>query len=378
MIVWTRQMLVLIAKEFGQLLRDRTLLFFIVYLFTANVIMAGNDANRELKNARFMVFDADHSEASRDLVSRLRAPYFKYIGEVADPGEGHEALQTGRALIFIEIPPKFEQGLLRQDRPVQVQELVDTSKSTTGYLAASYSGSILARFAQDWASKARHVPSDPRIPSIANQARIWYNPKLEESWFSAIAELLMMLTVSCILLPASAMVREKERGTIEQLLVCPLSAVQITLAKALSMTFVMVVLTATCVYWILQGTFGMPIRGSLELFFALTVLYGFTSSGIGFLIATYSRNSAQAGMLVLLIVMPMILLSGTWTPLESMPQFVQWMTYLSPMRHFIDISFGILLRGAPFPSVLSSVIWMAGLGVALFAISLARFRKQFA
>lgn len=370
-------MAVLMGKEFRQLGRDRVLLFFIGYLFTVNVVMAGNDASRELSDARFMVYDGDHSEASRDLIARLRPPYFKYQGEVSNPAEGKAALQTGQTLMFIQIPQHFEKDLLRQVDPVDIQLLVDTSKSTTGYLAASYSGRIFSQFAQEWAGKGRHIPRDPRMPAITNRTRIWFNPKLEESWFSAIAELLMMLTVSCMLLPASAMVREKERGTIEQLLVCPLSSFQITLAKALSMTLVMLILTAISVYGVLQGTFHVPIRGSLSLFFFMTLVYGFTTAGIGFLIATISPNSAQAGMLTLLIVMPMILLSGTWTPLDSMPLTVQWLTNLSPMRHFIEISYGILLRGATFWNVLGPFIWMVGLGVGLFSISLWRFRRQF-
>lgn len=152
---------------------------------------------------------------------------------------------------------------------------------------------------------------------------------------------------------------------------------QVAQAKALSMTLVMLALTALSVYGVLQGVFHVPIRGSLPLFFFMTVVYGFTTAGIGFLIATISPNSAQAGMLTLLIVMPMILLSGTWTPLDSMPLAVQWLTNLSPMRHFIEISYGILLRGATFWNVLGPFIWMVGLGVGLFSISLWRFRRQF-
>ena len=372
-----RQMSALVLKELAQLWRDRVLLVFIVYLFTVNVIMAGSDASRELQNARFLVYDADHSDASRDLISRFHSPYFKYMGEVADPEAGKEALRRGDAILFLDIPQHFERDLLQQVRPVSLQELVDTSKSTTGYLASSYSGIAMSLFTNEWAGRARHVPQDPRMPSIANQNRIWYNPKLDETWFSAIGEMLMMLTVSCLLLQASAMVREKERGTIEQLLVCPLSSLQITFAKAIAMTLVMVALAAVCVYGILRGHFHIPERGSLGLFFFLTAGYGLTMAGIGFLIATYCKNAAQSGMLVLLITMPMIMLSGTWTPLESMPKMVQALTYLSPMRHYIEISYSILLRGSGLGSIWTSVAWMLGLGIGLFSLGLWRFRRQF-
>lgn len=377
MIVWLRQMGVLMGKEFGQLWRDHTLLVFIVYLFTINVVMAGNDASRDLKDARLLVYDGDQSEASRDLISRFHPPYFKFLGEVKNPAEGQQALQTGRTLLFIEIPQHFELDLLRQAKPVSIQELVDTSKSTTGYLAASYSGAIEAQFTADWVGKARHMPINPRIPTITNQARIWFNPRLDESWFSSLAEMLMMLTVCAMLLPASAMVREKERGTIEQLLVCPLSSLQITLAKAVSMTLVMLALIFVCVHWILEGKFHIVFHGSEALFFVMSAIFTLSTAGIGFLIATFSRNSAQSGMLVLLVAMPMILLSGTWTALESMPTVVQWLTNLSPLRHYIDIAYAIIFRGAGLEGIRVPLLWMAGLGIGLFALSLWRFKKQF-
>lgn len=376
--VWGRQVLSLVWKELVQLWRDRPLLLFIVYVFTLNVILAGSDASRELQHARLVFYDRDHSEASRDLIFRFREPYFLNLGQVNSAQEGRKQLETGNAIIFVEIPDHFEQNLLRHESPVDIQELVDTSKSSTGYLASSYSGRIIAQFAAEWAAKSNSAARKLQMPSIANQTRIWYNQHLDESWFSAIAELLMMLTVSCMLLPASAMMREKERGTIEQLLVCPLSPFQILLAKALAMTLVMLLGTSVCLYWVLHGIFNVPMRGSMALFIALTAAFTFTNAGIGFVIATYSRNSAQAGMMVLMIAMPMIMLSGTWTPLDSMPPMLQQFMNLSPMRHYIEISYAIMLRGAGFANLFPSIAWMVGMGLVLFGIGLWRFRRQFA
>lgn len=376
--IWLRQVLFLAWKELVQLWRDRPLLMFIVYIFTLNVVLAGSDASRELNHARLVYFDHDHSAASRDLTYRFRDPYFRNLGSMNSAAEGRRALEKGDAIIFLEIPERFEQSLLGHGSPTEVQELVDTSKSSTGYLAASYSGQIIAAFTAEWAAKANRTARNVRIPSISNQTRIWYNQRLDESWFSAIAELLMMLTVSCMLLPSSAMMREKERGTIEQLLVCPLSPFQILLAKALAMTLVMLVGTSTCLYWVLHGMFHVPMRGSTALFLALTAAFTFTNAGIGFVIASYSRNSAQAGMMALMIAMPMIMLSGTWTPLDSMPPMLQSFMNLSPMRHYIEISYAIMLRGAGFRNLLPSIVWMVSMGLVLFGLGLWRFRRQFA
>ena len=216
-----------------------------------------------------------------------------------------------------------------------------------------------------------------QMPAIKNDLRVWYNPSLNDSWFNTIAELLTMITIACILLPAAAMIREKERGTLEQLLVSPLTPLQIMLSKLISMMLVMFCGTAVAVFGIMMPFYGVPFIGSVPLFFALTALYAFTNAGLGLTAATFARNSAQVGLVVLLMVMPIVLLSGTWTPMESMPSWLRSLMYLSPLRHYIEIAYGILLRGAGLDVLWTSVLPMAAIGVALFALGLLRFRRQF-
>ncbi len=377
--VWLRQLLVMTVKELRQLVRDRALFIYTVYIFTANIVIAAGGAAGELHDVRTIVRDGDHSAASRELEYLFQPPYFRLVGEVARPGEGLRMLDRGQAKVLLDIPDGFEQTLQEGQRAASVQLMVDTSQANTGYLASSYGVRIAAGMGQAWTERrlARAGAANEPLPRIADEIRVWSNPDLNEKWFVTISELLTMMTVACILLPAAAMVREKERGTIEQLLVSPLSPFQVMLAKVVAMVLVMLAGTAVALFGIMQPLYHVPIKGSVALFFALTALYAFTNAGLGLAAATFARNSAQVGMLVLLMVMPIVTLSGTWTPLESMPAWLRDAMYVSPLRHFIDIAYSILLRGAGVRLLWDSILATAALGAALFALGLVRFRRQF-
>lgn len=374
---WLRQLWVMTVKEIRQLTHDRALFAYIVYIFTLDIVIAAGSVSLEVHRAPVAVRDGDYSAASREFAGRFLPPYFTPLH---DGGGDVALLDSGRAKCVLDIAPGFERDLRRNERPAKVQALVDASQANSGYLVANYATRITALYAEEW-SQRRLVDAgiDPRdLPAIANEVRLWHNADLREPWFSTISELLSMMTVACILLPAAAMVREKERGTIEQLLVSPLSPLQVMLAKIVSMSLVMLAGTAVALYGIMVPIFHVPMRGSAALFFALTVLYAFTNAGLGLVAATYARNSAQIGMVVLLLVTPIIMLSGTWTPLASMPAWLRAAMLLSPLRHFVDIAYGILLRGAGLDTLWQPVLAMAVLGVALFAWGRARFRRQFA
>ena len=181
-----------------------------------------------------------------------------------------------------------------------------------------------------------------------------------------------------ILLPAAAMVREKERGTVEQLLVSPLTPFQIVFPKVIAMTSVILIGTTMSLLTVLGPIFHVPLEGSLPLFYFITTLYIFANAGLGLLIATIARNLAQVGLLSLLIMGPILLLSGLWSPSEAMPVWMQWATMASPMRHYIEVSFGIFLKGAGIDLLWDSVLAIGFLGVAIFLLGIRRFRGQFA
>ena len=377
--VWLQQVAVLSMKEIKQLLRDRALFIYTVYIFTANIIIAAGGASNELRDSPVRVHDADRSAESRDLIYSFQPPRFRLAGEVDSPAQALRLLDRGEAQMVLDIPADFSASLRRQ-QPTHVQALIDTSQANTGYLASSYAARIIARYSEGWAERnIIRAGGDPRhLPAVRNELRVWYNAGLNDKWFNTISELLTMVTVACILLPAAAMIREKERGTLEQLLVSPLTPLQIMLSKLLSMMLVMLCGTAVAVFGIMMPLYGVPFVGSVPLFFLLTALYAFTNAGLGLAAATFARNSAQVGLVVLLMVMPIVMLSGTWTPMESMPAWLRALMFFSPLRHFIEVAYGILLRGAGIGVLWDSVLAMAAIGVALFALGLARFRRQFA
>jgi ABC-2 type transport system permease protein len=376
--LWIRQLRVLIAKELRQLVRDRVLFFFVAYIFTINIVLSAGEVGTELNHALLVVHDADRSAASRELVYRFRPPYFRFQGEVESATEGTRMLDRGEAVVFIDIPPGFSATLEAGHEPADVQVLVDASRANTGYLAASYASRIVAGFGREWSEQrlARHGPPPADLPVVEARTRVRYNADLNEAWFATLSELLTMITVACLLLPGTALVREKERGTIEQLLVSPLTPSQVMLAKVLAMILVTLAGTAVALFGIMQPLYGVPARGSLCLLFALTALYAFTSTGLGLVVATFTRRTGQVGMLTLLMVVPIVMLSGIRSPWEAMPAWLRTVMSLSPLHHFIDIAYGILLRGAGLALLWDSVLAMAALGSVLFAFGVWRFRRQ--
>ena len=377
--IWWQQVLALTIKEFRQLFRDRAILLYIIFIFTLDILIAGGGPSMELSNSDIVIHDANHSAQSRALIYRFQPPYFRFAGTLHNNEEGITMLEQEQANLQLSIPPHFGETLRQGQAPATVQLLVDTSKATTGYLASSYSERITAAFSQQWINQHLQQAgvSTEALPRIDNQRRVRFNPTINEAWFYALAEMLTMLTVASVLLPAVATVREKERGTLEQLLVSPLTAFQVMFSKVLAMVIVTFVGTATSLFIIMYPMYGLPLKGNLTLFFTLTALFTFTNAGLGLVAATFARNSGQVGMVLLLIVMPIIVLSGIWTQLETMPTWLTGLMFFSPLRHYIDIAYGILLRGAGLELLWDSVLIMLLLGSSLFAIGLWRFRRQF-
>lgn len=375
---WLRQVSALTVKELRQLWRDRPLLGYVVYMFTLELVLVAG-GTRELSHAWLLVRDADRSAASRELVLRLREPWFTQRGEVSDAGAALEAIDRGQARLFLDIPEGFSRDLAGGARPADVQLVVDASRVVSAYLAPSYATRIAREAgAVRAADRLGRLGVDPRaLPVIENRRRTWYNPNLDDAWGNALSDLLNMLTVACVLLPAAAAVREKEHGTIEQLLVAPLTPLQVMLSKTLSMVLVALAGAAVSLFGILRAVYGLPARGSLALFFAITALFAFANAGMGLLLSTLARTAPQVGLLIVLVLVPVLQLSGTWSPIEAEPRVLQHLVSLSPLRYFVDVAYGILLRGAGLELLWPQVAAIAGLGAACFGVALWRFRRQF-
>lgn len=372
--VWGRRLFVLTRKELLQLGRDVPLLLFLLYSFSLAVYVNGAGIMMQLNNASLLVHDGDHSASSRELIHRFREPYFRFDGEVQDPDEGVRQLDQGVAMLLLDIPPRFHESIVAGE-PVAVQLQVDTTNAPQGLSAAGYAARIVGGFASDLALSG--LGGQAQLPVVTSEHRVWFNQDQDETWFQSISHILRMITLFAVLLPAAALVREKERGTIEQLLVSPVTPLQIMLSKVLAMTMVILASTALSMATVLIPVFGVPVKGSAPLFFSLTVLYSFTTAGLGLFAATVTRNQAQVGMVALLIVAPMVLMSGITTPFESMPDWVQTMMALSPLRYYVDITYGILLKGVGLDLLWRSVLAMAVLGALLFGLGMWRFRRQF-
>src|SRR5512143_853521 len=273
-----RRLVVMTRKELLQLLRDIPIVLLLVYSFTAGVYLTGNGIRSQLQNAGLLVLDSDHSFSSRELVHKFQAPFFRLQGEIADPRAGLRALDHGEAMAVLEIPPRFHEQLATGE-PTAVQLLVDTTSAPQGLSAASYAARIVARFGQE-SAQARlggTEESSRNLPVIVSDHRVWYSPEQHDAWFESISMLLRQITLFAILLPAAAMVREKERGTVEQLLVSPLTPFQIMLPKLLAMTVVILCATAVALFGVARPAFGVPVNGSIALFFGLTTLFVFTT-----------------------------------------------------------------------------------------------------
>jgi len=374
-----RQLYALTTKELRQLVRDRVLFGFIIYIFTAHIVVSTLGASDDLRRAATIVHDGDRSPESRELAQRLRPPYFAVTTQVASSQEGARELDRGAASILLDIPADFSDTLGRGDRQASVQLFVDTSKVTLGYLASSYATRIAEGYGGELgAARLARLGFTTGPPRLESRQRTWFNFTLDTRRAMALYTLLTMMTVACVVLPATAAVREKERGTIEQLLVSPVTPLQLMISKVIAMVLVTVAGTAVAVYAILVPMFDVPMRGSAWLFFAMVALYASALAGLGLVLATLARSSAQVGLLVILTVLPMLNLSGLTSPVESMPRAMRWAIELSPLYHFAHLLYGIAFRGEGLASLWPSAAAVVALGSALFVLGLWRFRAQFA
>ncbi|WP_423021589.1 ABC transporter permease [Undibacterium sp. MH2W] len=377
--VWWSRLQAMTWKELLQLLRDPILLVFVIYAFTADIYNAASGVSFQLNNAALVLFDLDRSAASRELAGRFMPPEFKWLGGITHNEQGQALLDDGKAMAVLDIPPGFGAKLARgEQQSVQLQ--IDASNSVQGFLASVDATQIIARYgleqmATRLGAESGGVAGAP--PAIDNATRVWFNPNQNDAWFMGISELLNVVTLFSMLLPAAAMVREKERGTIEQLLVSPLSPLQIMMPKIIAMVAVILGGIALGLFGILIPVFSIPVVGSLLVFFAVSTLYVSTLAGIGILIATVTNNMAQAGMMVILILAPMMFLSGAWTPPEAMPVVMRLGMYVSPLYYYINASYGILMKGAGLMVLWPMLVGIIVIGMMVSTVTILKFKKQF-
>ncbi|RKX55760.1 MAG: ABC transporter permease [Thermodesulfobacteriota bacterium] len=373
-----RRLVVLLKKEFLQLLRDKILIIILIYAFTIDVYVGGKGVKLEVNNFPTIIQDQSKSFKSRELISRFREPYFKILAFVESDKEVVDWLDKGKALMAIIIPSDFERKVDKGQGKIQV--IIDGTMSITATMAVSYVAKITNDYAIELLERKEGVTKHffESFPQIDERSRILFNPNCLSHWFMGLAELFNVVTMVPLLITAAVLIKEKEYGTIEQLLVTPVRSWEIFLAKILPTVIIVSLLTMLSIFIMIKGIFKVPIRGNLFLFYIVTCLYIFSLSSIGIAIATMVRNLSQAMMVIMIILVPMLMISGVWTPPEAMRLFTKYVSLLSPMRYYLNFGYGVILKGNSLKYVWQDILGIIFIGSLLLFFSALRFRQSFA
>ena len=360
------------VKELWSLWRDRTMLVLIVYVVTLGVYTGATAMPETLHNAPIAVVDEDQSPLSQRIISALYPPQFSKPQLIEWP-EMDVGMDEGRYTFVMVIPRNFQRDLLAGRAP-QIQLNVDATRMSQAFVGSGYVQQIvngeISEFAQRYRSSA--------VPVVDLALRARFNPALEPSWSGSLAEIIDYIAMLSIVLAGAALIREREHGTVEHLLVMPVTPAQIMLAKVWSMGAVVLLAAAVSIGFVVQGLLDVPIAGSLPLFFVGAALCLFATTSMGIFLATLARNMPQFGMLMMLTIMPLQMLSGGATPRESMPELVQNIMLVAPTTHFVQLGQAILFRGAGLAVVWPQFAALLLIGAVLFGLSLQRFRKTIA
>lgn len=363
-----------IRKEFLQFSRDWLLIIFILWLYTVEVIICTYALSFEVRNLSMAVYDQDRSQMSQELIERFTATdYFGKTFFVSGPEEIDFLLDNGRADIGISIPSDFSKAV-RTGEHTEVQVILSGVNSNTASTARGYAEAIITRFSQEAAAeRARSVAEVSGVPDVVPQVRIWYNPDLKFRYFMVVSMIVVAGVFVGLIHAVATMVREKETGTMEQLILTPLKRHELIAAKLVP-TFTIgifsLVPSLAIALW-----FGVPIRGSVFLFFLASAINLFSSAGMGVYISTLSRNLQQGLLISFFILFPMMFLSGTTVPIESMPMSLQYLSYLSPIRYYMEITLGIFLKGVGLSVLWPEFLILFAFGAVIFPVSLWHLKK---
>lgn len=354
-------------KEWWSLLRDPVMLLLIVYTFTAAVYVAATAQPDTLSRAALAIVDEDQSPLSLRLRSAYVPPQFA-PPELITLEQADALLDRGRATFVLVIPAGFQRRVLA-GRPAALQLNVDATRMSQAFTGSSYIQQIALGEIATFQQRVRVQAT----PAVDLSVRARFNPALAPSWFGGLAELVNNITMLSVILTGAALIREREHGTVEHLLVMPVSPLEIMLAKLWSMGTVVLLAALVALLGIVRGLLHVQIDGSVPLFVAGAVLHLFAVTSLGILLATLARSMPQFGMLVVLVLLPLQMLSGSTTPRESIPYLLREMMLAAPTTHFVELSQAILFRGAGLEVVWPRFLALAAIGAALFGISLIRF-----
>ena len=357
-------------KEFFSLLRDWAMMGVIVFMFTGAVLSDARAKPDTLSNAAIAVVDEDQSALSQRLIDALRPPYFmppRLIGRE----QMDRVMDMGEDTFVLDIPPNFQRDLVAGRHPA-LQLNVDATRQSQALSGPGYVETILVEEVLAWAQN--HRSADLPLPTDL-VVRVKYNPNLYGSWFGGLTSIINNLTLLSIVLAGAALIREREHGTIEHLLVMPVTSLEIMLSKVWSMSVVVLGGALLALTVIVRGVLGVQVNGSVALFALGTLIYLFSTTSLGIFLGTLARSMPQFGLLAILVLLPLIVLSGSITPLESMPEAVRLLMSATPTIHFVSFAQGVLFRGAGIETIWPSLLAICVTGSVFFWIANVRLRK---
>lgn len=360
------------VKELFSLSADPILFVLMLYCFTLAVYSQATGAKYDVEHVAVGIVDEDHSELSRRIAGAVLEPYFKPPVEITADQIDAE-MNSSRLVFILEIPPKFEEDALAGRRPT-VQIDVDATAVSQAGIGAEYLQNIIM---QETLSYLRHAEGSIRLP-INLVIRTAFNPNRNSEWFLSIMAVINFITMLAIVLTGSALIREREHGTIEHLLVMPVRPAEIMIAKIWANGLVIVVAASLSLWFVCHGVLRVPLAGSMPLFLAGTVLYQFSVGALGILLATFTATMGQFGLLMIPALIILMLLSGSTTPYESMPVWIQNAMEFTPTPHFVSFAQAVLYRGAGFGIVWRDLAALAAITAVFFGVSLIRFRTTIA
>jgi len=356
-------------KEMRGLARDPILLFLMVYSFTLSIYTAATAMPETLNRAAIAVVDEDQSPVSTRIITSLYPPFF-VTPQVITQSEMDARMDAGLDTFALDIPPNFQRDLLAGKSPT-IQLNVDATRAGQAFTGGGYVQAIVSAEVDEFLNRYR---SQGDLPvDLALRAR--FNPELNKGWFGAISEVISSIAMLSIVLTGAALIREREHGTIEHLLVMPVTPLEIMVSKVWSMGLVVLVASAISLVVVVQGLLSVPVAGSLILFMLGTALMLFATTSLGIFLATVAGSMPQFGLLIMLVLLPLEMLSGATTPRESMPDVIQYLMLAAPTTHFVMLAQAVLFRGAGLSVVWPQLLALLLIGAALFTLALGQFRR---
>jgi ABC-2 type transport system permease protein len=358
------------TKELRSFLHDFVLLAFVVWSFSFAIVVQSDSHLQDVYHASVGLLDEDNSPLSRRIAGAFLLPQFAAPKLVADR-DIDRLMNTGEFTFVLQIPPYFERDLLAGRQP-SLQLVVDATAMAQAGIGSGYAQQIITNEITRFLSHASATVGS----SVPLDLRLAFNPNSDPSWFISVMGIINNINILAIILAGAAVVREREHGTLDHLLVMPLTPFEIAMSKIWANGLIMTVAVALSLYFVVRGFVGVPITGSIPLFLCGAVIYLFFATSIGIFLGTVARSMPQLGLLLILVALPMNMLSGANTPIQSMPPLLRTIMNASPSTHFVSIGQAILYRGASFDIVALDFLIVAVIGAVFLWIAALRFRQM--